>query len=452
MGQYSQLAKDIVKNVGGKENIGGLTHCVTRLRFKLKDQGKANDEVIKEMDGIVTLVKSGGQYQVVIGNHVPQVYAEVCKAADIQSGQESSGEKEKLSLGAKIIDLISGIFMPALAVLCACGMIKGLNALFEFANFYEETSGIYMLLNGIGDSIFYFFPVVLGYSSAVKLGLKPYLGMIIGASLMYPTLQGVDLNLFGLTINASYASTALPAILVVAIAVPLQKFFDKVIPDVIKTFVTPMLVLLVSVPLGFIIIGPVANALSDGIGSGMISIYNLSPILAGLVIGALWQVLVIFGIHMAFATVCIINIMTNGMDPVFGLMFGASFAQTAVVFTIWLKTKDKKLKAVALPAWISGIFGVTEPAIYGVTLPRIKYFVISCIGGALTGIFYGIVDLKMYSMAGMGVFGIPGFFEKGNMAASTINCLIGVAIAMVFSFIATFVLYKDEDLKEKKKT
>lgn len=444
MGKYEQLAREIVEHVGGTQNISGLSHCVTRLRFRLKDQSKANDEAIKRLKGVVTLIKSGGQYQVVIGNHVPQVYADVCKAAGISAGYGGAETKEKMSIGARIIDLISGIMMPSLSVLCACGMIKGMNALLVFLGLYTDAGGVYMLMNGIGDSIFYFFPIVLGYSSAVKLGVKPYLGLMIGASMLYPTLQGVDIPLFGFVVNASYASTVLPVILVVAIAAPIQRFFDKMIPDVVKTFVAPMLTLLLAVPLGFIIIGPVATAISDAAGAVMFGLYDFSPALTGMVLGACWQILVVFGIHMAIVSIGIVNIMTKGVDPVFGMMFGASFAQTAVVFAIWMKTKDKKLKAIALPAWISGIFGVTEPAIYGVTLPKIKYFVISCIGGAATGLYFALSGVKMWDMAGLGVFGIPGFFEPGNVGSSIVRTMIGIAIAAAVGFIPTFMIYKDE--------
>ena len=447
MGKYEKLAKDIVANVGGKDNIIGLTHCVTRLRFKLVDESKANDEVLKNMDGVVTIMKSGGQYQVVIGNHVPEVYAEVVDVAGISGESSSSKSSKEMSLKDKIFDIITGLFTPSLAVLSACGMIKGLNALAVFAGLYTDISGIYLLLNGIGDSIFHFFPIVIGFNAAKKFGLNQYLGIIIGAALCYPAINGVDLNIFGYVVNASYTSTVLPVILIVALAVPLEKFFNKVIPDVIKTFVTPMLVLLISVSLGFVIIGPIANGIANAIGNGMISIYNLSPVIAGLALGFLWQILVIFGVHMVIVTMCIVNILAGNPDPMFALFFGASFAQTAAVFAIWLKTRNKKLKEMALPAWISGIFGVTEPAIYGITLPRMPIFIVTCIGGAIAGAYYALMGTKGYTMAGLGIFGIPSYFEPGNTGGSAVVVLIGIAIAMVFTFAVTMFMYKDDAIE-----
>ena len=229
MGKYQNLAKDIVKNVGGRENINGLTHCVTRLRFKLKDESKANDDVIKEMDGVVTLIKSAGQYQVVIGNHVPDVFEDVCDVAGIQGNSTASETKTKQSLGALIIDFISGVMTPSLAVLTACGMIKGLLALASFFGWIDQTQGLYTLLEGIGDSLFYFFPIILGYTTANKLKINPFLGMCIGAGLVYPTLQNVDLNILGMSINVSYASTVLPVIITTIFASYIYKFFNKIL-------------------------------------------------------------------------------------------------------------------------------------------------------------------------------------------------------------------------------
>lgn len=448
MRKYEELAANIIKNVGGKENINGLTHCVTRLRFQLKDESKANDSAIKNMDGVVTLMKSAGQYQVVIGNHVPDVFEEVCLQAGISGGE--SGEKKKMGVGATIIDFISSVIMPTLGVMIACGMIKGVLAIATFAHWMDPAGGMYAILNGVGDAIFMFFPVALGYTTAKKLKIDPFVGLTIGASLMYPSLQNVDLNVFGKVINVSYQSTVLPVILTTMLAAWIYKKLMKVIPDVVKTFVVPMITLLVSVPLGFIAIGPVANMLSNGIVGIVMAIYDFSPILAGLLMGGTWQILVIFGIHMGLVTVAILQLVQGQPTPIFTLNGGASYAQTAVVFAIWLKTKNKKLKNIALPAWISGIFGVTEPAIYGVTLPRMKFFVISCIASALSGAYCGASGLLMHQMAGMGIFGIPGLIG-GDMSVGQTMMHFGISlvIAMGISFVATYILYKDEDETEE---
>lgn len=446
MGKYEMLAKDIVKNVGGKENIISLVHCVTRLRFNLKDESKANDNVIKSMDGVVTLRKSAGQYQVVIGNHVPEVFADVCVVAGIQANSNTQPvEKKKLSIGGTILDYISAIMNPTIGLMCACGILKGLLSLAVFINPEVEMAGLYLLLYAASDGMLYFFPIFLGYNAASKFGMSPFLGAGIGAALVYPSIQGVEMNVLGLNISGiSYSSTVIPIILIIMLAAPLEKLFKKIIPDVVKTFVVPMLVLAICVPIGYCLIGPVANALSDGLGSGISGIYGFSPILCGIVAAAFWQVLVVFGVHAGLIIIVMVDLMTNGANaiyPVFGL---PSFAQTAVVFAIWLKTKNIKLKNVAFPAWISGIFGVTEPAIYGVTLPRIKYFVISCIAAAIGGAYAGLTKVTAFSVGGMGIFGIPSMMKAGEGAGNVINYLLAIAISMAVAFIITFFIYKDE--------
>lgn len=451
MGKYQNLAKDIVKNVGGKGNINGLTHCITRLRFKLKDESKANDDVIKNMDGVVTLVKSAGQYQVVIGNHVREVFDDVCEVAGISNIAASQSQtKEKQGVGAAIIDFISGVMTPILAIMTACGMIKGGLALGQFLGIIQQGSGIYTLINGIGDSIFYFFPIALGYTSANKLGMSPFLGMMIGAGLVYPSYQNVDLQIFGHVFNVSYSSSVLPIIITNVFAAFIYKYLNKIIPDVIKTFFVPMLVLLISVPAGFMLIGPASNVVSGWIAGGITAAYNVSPIIAGILLGGLWQVLVLFGVHMAIVAIGIMQIASGQPSPIFSLFFAATFAQTATVFAIWLKTKDKKLKAIALPAWISGIFGVTEPAIYGVTLPRVKQFVITCIAAALGSAYLGFTNSLTYQMAGLGIFSIPGFINP-NGGAWFGPVAISLIISMGLSFVATMLTYKDDVKEDKEK-
>jgi len=447
MGKHIDLAKKIIKNVGGKENIASLSHCVTRLRFVLKDESSANDDVLKNMDGVVTVIKSAGQYQVVIGNHVHDVYEDVCEVAGI-SGDIKPSENDNKSFKDKFFDMITGIFMPSLAVMTGAGMMKGFIALFVFFGWMSEQSGIYTLIYGIADALFTFMPVVVGYTSAKKFNMDPMLGLAIGAGLMYPGLQNIDLSIFDYTINVSYTGTVLPVILTNALAAFMYKRLNKIIPDVIKTFFTPLIVLTIATPVGFLVIGPVANVVSEYLLNGILTVYGFSPVLAGLLIGSLWQVMVIFGVHTIFAITAIITLMSGAATPIFSLNFCASFAQTAVVFAIWLKTKDQKLKNIALPAWISGICGVTEPAIYGVTLPRMKQFVISCIGSALGAMYLGFVDVLFYQMAGMGIFAIPGFIQSGgNTGMTLMHVGISLVISMGFSFVASYITYKDEETK-----
>ena len=475
MGKYNDLAKDIIKNVGGKENINGLTHCVTRLRFKLKDESKANDDVLKNMQGIVTVMKSGGQYQVVIGNNVQDVYNDVTALIDVDNLNTSSQEKKSGKLLDKAIDVVSGIFQPILGIMAACGMVKGLNALFVAMGLYSDTSGGYLMINAIGDALFTFLPLFLGYTSAKKFGLKPMIGLVVGAIMCYPGIQAssisankdaiftlfqgtmfaspVYIDFFGIpVISMDYTGTVIPVILAVYFASKCEKLFNKFIPDLVKFFFVPMLTLLVALPVAFIVIGPIATFGSTIISEFVFTIRDFSPLLAGAIVGGTWQILVIFGMHWGFIPVYINNIMTMGYDNVMMPFFACTFATSAVVLAILFKTKDKKLKEMALPNFISGIFGVTEPAIYGILLPLKKPFIISCIAGAIGGGFYGFFNFRKFMVGGMGIFELPAMIEPDGSMGNLIVALSGIAITMVIAFVLTMILYKDkEEVNEEPK-
>lgn len=472
MKDYKQLAMEIVKHVGGKENIISLTHCVTRLRFQLKDESKADDEILKNMDGVVTVMKSAGQYQVVIGNHVPAVYADVCEVAGISESTASEESKGHKNIFDALIDTISGIFQPILGIMTAAGMLKGLNALFLACGWYSDGSGTAIFMNTIGDALFMYLPVMLGYTSAKKFGLKPFVGLVIGAALCYPAIQQSTLavgdplyTLFSGTlfespiymeifnipvITMDYTSTVIPVILICYFAAKCQKQLERFIPETLKFFFVPMFTLFIALLCGFIIIGPIATFASNLIATGIMNVRNFSPLLAGALVGGFWQVLVIFGLHWGFIPIYINNIATLGFDNVMMPFFGATFAQTAVVIAMMIKTKDKKLRSLCVPAAISGIFGVTEPAIYGITLPRKKPFVISCIASAIAGAFFGFANLREFIMGGMGIFEFPAMIDPAtNSMDSLIVGVIGAAGAMIIAFIMTLVFYKDEEVKEE---
>lgn len=442
MVKYEELVNFIIKNIGGKENVISLTHCVTRLRFQLKDESKANDEVLKANDGIITVMHTAGQYQIVIGNHVGDVYETILPKLGLSG--EVVETKNKTSIKDKFVDLVSSIFMPAIGMLCACGMIKGLNTILSFAGIYSSTSGLYTLIDAIGDSIFYFFPVIIGYNSAKKFKLTPFVGMVIGLALCYPTINGADLSIVGIQMNVSYTSTVLPVILTVAVAAPMERLLNKYIPDVVKSFLTPMIVILLSTILGYMIIGPVANTVAGWLSDGVLSLYSISPVLAGIVFGGLWQVFVVFGVHITFIVLAIMNLAAGHPDPILSLQAFVAFSQTAVVLAIFLKTKQKKLKSICFPAIISGVFGVTEPAIYGITLQRLPMFVISCIGGSLSGAYAAFAGLKYQQMAGMGIFEMPAMFPQNGTGAAMFQCVIASAFAIIPTFIAAYVFYRDD--------
>ena len=469
--KYEQLAKDILKNVGGKENVMSLAHCITRLRFKLKDEKKANTDILKNMDGVVTVVQSGGQYQVVIGNHVADVYADVMAVGGLGSlSSEGSEEEPKKGIFNKFVDIISGVFTPVLGVLAATGMIKGLNGMLVAFGILEKGTGTYEILNAVGDCFFYFFPIFLGLTAARKFKMNEFVGMAIGASLLYPTLSTLTkaepiMTLFQGTfiespvyieflkipvILMNYASSVIPAILAVYFASKLEKQLKKIIPSVVRSFLTPFFTLLIVVPVTFIAIGPVATWAGDLVGQVTLWLYNVSPILAGLVMGGCWQVFVMFGLHWGLIPIGINNLATLGYNNFTILGLATPFATAGVVLAIFLKTKDKKLKAIAAPACISSLFGVSEPSLYGITLPRKKPFFITLIVSAIGGAIMGFFGTAQYVNGGMGIFGIPNYLHPTEgMNRGFYGFIIAMIVSFVLGFILTSIIFKDDIVEDK---
>jgi len=470
---YEELARKIIDNVGGKENVRSVVHCITRLRFKLKDESKANTETLKNMDGVVTVMKSGGQYQVVIGNHVPDVYEAVVKEGGFKTESSNNAEDDNKDSDqgfvSRAIDIISAIFTPILGVLAATGMIKGFNALFVALGVLSNTSGTYQILNAIGDSLFYYLPIFLGYTAAKKFGARPFVGMAIGASLVYPTLAGltdgdvlytlfsgtvfespIHITFLGIpVVLMSYSSSVVPVILATFFAAKTEGWLKKVIPDVVKTFLVPFFTLLIVIPLTFLFIGPIATWASQLLGEAIIWVYGISPLVAGVLIGGLWQVLVIFGLHWGLVAIAITNLGTLGYDPVLGASFAASFAQIGVVLAVWLKTRDQSLKTLSAPAFISGIFGVTEPAIYGVTLPLKKPFIMSLIAAGVGGGILGHFGSVLHQLGGLGVFGYANrIHPTDGLDTGFWAAIAATIIAFVLGFILTY-FFGDVRQKEK---
>lgn len=472
--KYDGLARIIIQNVGGRDNIISLAHCITRLRFKLKDESKVNTDVLKKTDGIVTVMQSGGQYQVVIGNHVPDVYAVVCEHAHISAETSADAPKQKMGVGAALIDMISGTFQPVLAVLCAAGIIKGLLALWAFFGGDAVTaSAAYQLWYAFGDGFFQFLPIVLGATCAKKFGGSEFLGMGMGAALCYPGITAMagaeavkvlfEGTIFEMTVRGTwffglpvvlpaggYMSSVVPIIVATFFLVKLEKWLKKVIPDTIKTFVAPVLAFAVMLPLTFLLIGPVTSLLCNLVGELFGAIYGIPKVgglFAGLLLGALWQVLVIFGVHWGLVPLAMANYGLYGYDIVLSPYFAASFAQSMVVLAIFIKTKDKKLKDMSLPAFISGLFGVTEPCIYGITLPRKKPFVISCIAASIGGGIIGLAGVKSFAMGGLGFFGIPSYIGDNTLYHVT-WLLVGMVVAMIVAFVLTLLTFKDDEVVE----
>ena len=442
---YTELANDIVKHVGGKDNIVKLVHCVTRLRFTLKDESKADEEYLKQREGIVTVVKAGGLFQVVIGNHVPDVYDAVLKAAGISGDggiDVDEGDIPRGNLLDRFIALISGLFQPMLGVLSAAGMLKGVVAILAAVG-VAETDGLYIVLNAAGDGFFQFLPLILALTAAKRFKMDQFTAIALGFALVYPNIAASfakgGVTFLGIPVifpASSYLQTVLPIILTVWVGSKMEHFLKKVIPDVVKVFVVPFFLLLITVPLAYLAIGPVMNYASDLVGNIFTGIYGISPILYGLILGALWQVLVMFGLHWGLVPLAILEIQSKHVGVILVATIAICFSQAGSLINIMMRTKEEKVRELAVPAMISAFFGVTEPAIYGITLPMRMPFIMTCIAGAIQGAFLGLMNVKMFVMGGMGLFSIPSFISKENSMNLTYY-LIACVSSLILGFVLT---------------
>lgn len=480
MGKYTELAHSIVENVGGKENIKDLRHCITRLRFTLKDESKANDEVLDKMDGVVSVIHSAGQYHVVIGNHVPDVYAEVCQVAGLDGDatpiDENLDEKNK-GIFSNMINIIASVFQPIIGFLMAGGMVKGITAiLVAILGTSFKSTGTYQILWAIGDGIFFFLPFFLGITAAKHWKINPMYGIALAAIMCYPSIQSSELvetltnslgegaeqvqaignipfigdyytTFLGIPFfSSTYTSSALPIIFIVFLASKVEFIANKYTPRMIKMFFVPLIVLLVTIPLGLLLIGPVINTLSNVIVALLIQVSTFNPIIYGALMGFLWQVLIVFGLHWASAPIAFLSYQKYRYDMLLAPFTSFSFfAQIGAVIALYFKIKDKNKKAQCIPAIISGIFGITEPAIYGLTLPRKIPFYMSLIGATITGALAGWWQLKAYG-GGLGIFALTPFANPQTGDASGILFMfIAAFIGLLVSFVLTMLLYRDKE-------
>ncbi|EAG5667467.1 PTS beta-glucoside transporter subunit IIBCA [Listeria monocytogenes] len=450
----SDLAKEVVKLVGGKENILSVIHCVTRLRFKLRDENLAETEKIKALKGVMTVVKSGGQYQVVIGDHVSYVYDEVIRVLGIKpdDAPQDNPEQEHKSIFNKFVELISGIFMPVLGLLAASGILKGFLTAAVTMGLINTSAGVYEVLYAASDALFYFMPIILGFSAGKVFKTNQYLSAAVGAALVYPTLVDMYSNGAHLTflhipvILMNYTMSVIPVILAIYFMSKLEKVLVKFIPKSLQLIFVPLLLLLIVVPVSLIIIGPVSTYASQLLAKGALGLYSLSPMIAGFFLAGVWQVAVMFGLHWAFIPIFINNISVLGYDPINAMLYCTVFAQTGAVMAVMLKTRNQELRSLSITATISGFLGITEPAIYGVNLPYKKPFIMACVGSAFGGAIAGMSAAKMFGgFASGGIFGIPMFINPDGIGWDFWGFLISLVVAFSVALILTYFFgFKDK--------
>lgn len=447
---YQTLANVILSHVGGKENISSVVHCATRLRFKLKEMEKADADGLKKQPGIIMVVESGGQFQVVIGNHVHDVWLAVCKAAGIKEDTPIVASDDKGSLFSRLIDIISGIFTPFIGILAASGILKGILALAVVCNWLQPESGTYKIWFAASDALFFFFPLVLGYTAGKKFGGNPFITMAIGGALTHPlmiaafdagqTSEAVSETFLGIPITfLNYSGSVIPIILASWVSCWLEKQGNRFLHSAVKNFFSPVLCIAVTVPLTFLIIGPIATWLSQGLANGYQAIYTLSPWLAGGAMGAMWQVCVIFGLHWGLVPLMINNMAVFGQDSMLPILLPAVLGQVGATLGIFLRSRDKQQKTLAGSAVAAGIFGITEPAVYGLTLPLRRPFIFGCLGGSLGGAIVGFSGTHTYSFGMANVFSFAQMIPPGGIDATLWGGIVGSAASFMLALLLTCI-------------
>ena len=438
----TELSKRLLILVGGKENIQSVVHCATRMRFKLKDRAKADKEAIENLEGVISVIENGGQFQVVIGNNVAYVYKEFLKVAELKDEATVKAEKEddekKENIFATLMDVISAIFTPILGAMIGSGIIKGLLMVATMFLGLSNTSGTYMILNATSNAVFYFLPVILAYTSAKKFQANIVIAMVVAGALVYPDMiaaysAGEAIKFLGIpVVMINYSSSVIPIILSTWFLSKVEKFLEKLIPDVIKSFMIPLFSLAVVVPVTYLVVGPVGNYLGLGVASVYSFLYSLNPIVAGVILGGFYQALVVFGIHWALGPIQINNVAVYGFDTITGMYLPAKYAQAGATLALGLKSKDTGYKSSAITTAVTtAVFGITEPAVYGFTLKNKKAFYMASIAAAVGGGIAGAFGCAAGAYGISNTLTLPVFIGNG---------LGGMLIAIVTSFLLSIIL------------
>ncbi|EMF0076071.1 PTS glucose transporter subunit IIA [Enterococcus hirae] len=451
------VGKRVWEAVGGEKNVNSLVHCATRLRFKLKDESVADTQKLKQDPDVIQVVQSGGQYQVVIGSNVADVYQAIVDEQGLtdQSGTEDQS-KNPLN---RLIDIISSIFTPFLGAMAAAGILKGFLSLATVLGWLSADTGAYQILFAAADGVFTFLPVMLAFTAAKKFKTNQFLSVAIAMALVYPAITqlagaGGAVDFFGLPIvlaQSGYTSSVIPIILAVWVQSKFEPLVKKVIPQFLQMIFVPMIVLLVMVPLTFLLLGPIGTVIGNGLGSLFNSIYSFSPLVAGLIMGSLWQVFVMFGMHWGFVPIMFLNIEQYGVDVMVPMLLPAVLAQGGAALAVAIRTKDTKLRSLGISSTITSLFGITEPTVYGVTLPLKKPFVVACLSAGIGGPMIGFAGVKAFSSGLVSLLTIPTFISTNQAVESNVTmAILATALSFVLAFVGTLIVGFDETVQDEK--
>ena len=449
-----QLAESIIELSGGKENITQHWHCITRLRFNLVDDKRADLDKISRLDGVIGSQFSSGQFQVIIGAKVEEVYEEIDKLLD---GNQTTGTKKKIKPLDVLFDIISGIFTPILPAIVGAGMLKGILSLFVAFHWISTESSTYSVLNIISDATYYFLPFLVAMTAARKFKTKESLALTLAGILLYPTIingstSGASaLHLWGMGIPLNnYSSSVLPIILGVLLLSFVNKWTDKFIPKSVNIVFSPLLSLIITAPLLLAFIAPLGNVLGAYLEGASTALFHFAGPLAGFVLGGLMPIIVISGMHYAFFPSALTNLQKLGYDTIlFPMNLVANIAQVGATLGVLLKAKNSENKSLAASAIVPALFGITEPAIYGVTLRLRRPFYASLAGGAVGGTIFGTLAVKSTAFAIPGIASLPTYIISGTN--NFLYALIGYLASFSVAFIVTLIIgFEEEDKKSEK--
>ena len=487
---FDATARDIIAGIGGADNVKSVIHCITRVRFYLKDESLADDAAVAGTDGVIDVAKAGGQYQVVIGAEVGDVYDAIVAQLPGLGGGEVDSEAEAaprpttavgwIKFGfSSLIGVITGSMIPVIGVLAASGILKGILALLVQFKVVADSSDTYQIISAMADSMFYFLPIIIGFTAARRLGSDPIVVAIIGGVLAYPSLTHManpdyvvktetgfempyhavaqlgntifNTDFFGIPVSLpqtnAYAYSIFPIIVAAWLAARIEPYLKKWIPAVVRSIFAPLLEIFIVSTLVLVVFGPIVMAISGAIASGVTWVLNLSYPVAGLIIGGFYQCLVIFGLHWAVIPIISQQIADPGYSPLNAIVSATMIAQGGGALAIWLKVRSAKIKRMAGPATISAFCGVTEPAMYGLNLKYGRVFITASIGGAVGGLLTGLLKVNMWGFTGAFV-GFPSFVNPKGIDGSFTGFWIASLAALAVSFACTYFFgFKESDFE-----
>lgn len=456
--KYQKLASEILAQVGGQENVSALTHCMTRLRFTLKDESKADANVVKNIEGVTGCVSQGGQFQVIIGTHVEEVYEEIAPVGAESSDDTSDNPQENKGAVSTVLDTIAGCFTPVIGALAGAGMVKALLSLLSVFGWIDNSSQTYTILNTIGDSVFYFLPFILAVSAAKKFKTSPYIAMAMAGVLLHPNISalkeaGDAVYFLGIpVVLASYSSSVIPILLIVWFQSYVERFTKKIAPNMIKIFFVPMVVMLVCAPVGLIVFGPLGTIIGDVLASILTWLESYGSWIVPTLIGALCPLLVMTGMHYSLIPIRYAQMGMLGYESfLMPAMLVSNVCQGAASLAVGIKTKNKDLKTVATSSGFTALLGITEPALYGVNMKLKTPLYSTMIGGAVGGFYVGLMGVRNYASGGTSLLGLPTFIGENTMH-SIIHESIGIAIGFAVTFIVAMIIgIKENEEKEADK-